>query len=94
LAGVAGILFTLNVTAIIPETGDTLMIKAFAVIILGGVGSTLGVAFGSLVLAASEVLVLTQTSGLWVDAISFGLIIAVLVLRPRGVFGKKEVRRT
>jgi branched-chain amino acid transport system permease protein len=51
------------------------------------------VAVGALALAAAEVVILTQTSGLWVDAISFGLIIAVLVLRPRGLFGKKEVQR-
>ena len=94
LAGVAGVLFALYATAIVPETGDVLLIKAFAVVILGGVGSTLGTALGALALAASEVVVLTQTSGLWVDAISFSLIIAVLVLRPRGIFGKREVRRT
>jgi branched-chain amino acid transport system permease protein len=93
LAGVAGVLFTLYATAIVPETGDVLLIKAFAVVILGGVGSTFGVAVGALALAAAEVVILTQTSGLWVDAISFGLIIAVLVLRPRGLFGKKEVQR-
>ena len=37
---------------------------------------------------------LTQTSGSWVDAVSFGLIFLVLLVRPAGVFGRKEVRRT
>jgi branched-chain amino acid transport system permease protein len=94
LAGIAGVLLTTYLGSIAPETGDSYMIKAFAVIILGGVGSTAGVALGSLVLAASETFILTQTAGTWVDAVSFGLIFIVLLLRPRGIFGRKEVRRT
>ena len=87
-------LFTYSLGAITPESGDTLLVKAFACIILGGVGSMLGVAFGAYFLAAAETVVLSQTSGSWVEAVSFGLIFAVLLLRPAGVFGRKEVRRT
>ena len=71
-----------------------LLVKAFACIILGGVGSTAGVYLGSFLLAAAETVVLTQTNGLWVDAVSFGLIFLVLLVRPSGIFGRKEVRRT
>ena len=42
----------------------------------------------------AEVWVQTQTSGSWVEAVSFGLIFLVLLVRPAGVFGRKEVRRT
>lgn len=94
LAGLAGVLFTYSLGAITAESGDTLLVKAFACIILGGVGSMLGVAFGAYFLAACEVWVLTQTSGSWVEAVSFGLIFLVLLVRPTGVFGRKEVRRT
>jgi len=94
LAGLAGVLFTFSLGAITPESGDTLLVKAFACIILGGVGSMAGVAFGAYFLAACEVWVLTQTSGSWVEAVSFGLIFLVLLVRPAGVFGRKEVRRT
>jgi branched-chain amino acid transport system permease protein len=94
LAGLAGVLFTYSLGAITPESGDTLLVKAFAIIILGGVGSMIGVAFGAYFLALCEVLVLTQTSGSWVEAVSFGLIFLVLLVRPAGVFGRKEVRRT
>ncbi|MGW0594684.1 branched-chain amino acid ABC transporter permease [Streptosporangium sp. NPDC002607] len=94
LAGLAGILLTYSLGALTPESGDTLLIKAFACIVLGGVGSTIGVVAGSLVLAFAETFVLTQTSGLWVEAVSFGLIFLVLMLRPSGIFGRKEVRRT
>lgn len=94
MAGLAGVMFTYSLSAITPESGDTLLIKAFAIIVLGGVGSMAGVAFGAYALAIAEVFVLTYTSGSWVDAVSFGLIFVVLLVRPSGVFGRKEVRRT
>lgn len=93
LAGLAGLLLTLNLGAITADSGDSLLIKAFACVVLGGVGSTLGVVSGCFILAGAETWVLTQTSGLWVDAVSFGLIFVVLLLRPQGLFGHKEVRR-
>jgi branched-chain amino acid transport system permease protein len=93
LAGTAGVLLTFYLGALAPESGDHFLIKAFAAIILGGVGSTLGAVVGSFVLAACETLVITQTSGTWVDAVSFGLILVMLLVRPQGLFGKREVRR-
>ena len=93
LAGLAGVLLTYHLGAITPESGEALILKAFAAIILGGVGSVAGVVVGSYVLAAAETVVLTHTSGLWVDAVSFGLILLVLLFRPEGLFGRKEVRR-
>lgn len=93
LAGLAGVMFTFAQSAITPESGDTLLIKAFAIIILGGVGSMAGVIFGAYALAAVETVVLTYTAGSWVDAVAFGLIFLVLLARPAGVFGRKEVRR-
>jgi branched-chain amino acid transport system permease protein len=93
MAGLAGVLFTYTLGAITPESGDILLIKAFAIVILGGVGSMLGVAFGAFALAAVETWVLLNTSGSWTDAVAFGLIFLVLLARPSGVFGRKEVRR-
>jgi len=94
MAGLAGALFTYSLGAIVPESGDTLLVKAFAIIILGGVGSMVGVLFGSYFLAACEVYIVTNTNGSWVDAVSFGLIFLVLLVRPSGAFGRKAVRRT
>ena len=93
-AGLAGVMFTYYLGAITPESGDTLLVKAFAIIILGGVGSMWGVAFGAYALALAEVYVQGHTSGSWTDAVSFGMIFLVLLVRPSGVFGRKEVRRT
>nr|MCW2727880.1 branched-chain amino acid transporter permease [Aeromicrobium sp.] len=93
LAGLAGVLLTYQLGALTPDSGDILLVKAFACVILGGLGSTLGVVTGCFMLAAAETFVLTQTSGMWVEAIAFGLIFVVLLVRPVGLFGRQEVRR-
>jgi branched-chain amino acid transport system permease protein len=94
LVGVAGVLLTLQLSAVTPSVGDSLLIKAFSAIILGGLGSMFGTVIGCVVLALCETLVLTYTSGQWVDAVSFGLILLVLLFRPQGILGRREVRRT
>jgi branched-chain amino acid transport system permease protein len=94
LAGLAGVLLTYYLGSIAPETGDGFLLKAFAAIILGGVGSIAGVVVGSMVLAGIETLVLVTTSGTWTPAIAFGLIFLMLLVRPRGLLGRQEVRRT
>ncbi|MFH5821846.1 branched-chain amino acid ABC transporter permease [Georgenia sp. AZ-5] len=94
LAGMAGALLTFHLQAIAPETGDQLLIKAFAMIVLGGLGSMVGVIVGAFVLAGAETLVFVTNFGTWVDAVSFGLIFLVLLMRPQGLFGRQEVRRT
>ncbi len=94
LAGLAGVLLTFYLGSVAPETGDGFLLKAFAVIILGGVGSIAGVVVGAMVLAGIETLVLVNTSGSWAPAIAFGLIFLMLLVRPRGLLGRQEVRRT
>ena len=94
LAGLAGALLTYYFNSITSESGDTLLLKAFAVIILGGVGSIFGVILGSFILAFAEFGVLIYTDGSWVTAVSFGLLFLILIVRPQGILGKKEVRRT
>lgn len=94
LAGLAGALLTLQLGAIAPESGDPLLIKAFAIIVLGGLGSMGGAVLGAYILAIAETLMIHFALGTWVDAVSFGLIFLVLLFRPQGIFGTKEVRRT
>ncbi len=94
LAGLAGVLLTYYLGSIAPETGDAFLLKAFAAIILGGVGSIAGVVVGAMVLAGIETFVLVTTDGSWTPAIAFGLIFLMLLVRPNGLFGRQEVRRT
>ncbi|RFU19113.1 branched-chain amino acid ABC transporter permease [Geodermatophilus marinus] len=94
LAGLAGVLLTYYLGSIAPETGDAFLLKAFAAIILGGVGSIAGVTIGALFLAGVETLVLVTTSGAWAPAIAFGVLFLMLLVRPNGLLGRQEVRRT
>jgi branched-chain amino acid transport system permease protein len=93
LAGLASILLLLHLGTLTSETGEHLLVKGFAIIILGGVGSVWGTLAGGLVLATAETLVLTHTSGGYADAVSFGLIILVILLRPQGLFPRQKVDR-
>lgn len=88
LAGVAGMLLVVYLGALTPESGDDYMLKGFAIVILGSVGSVWGTLLGAVILAAGETLVVAETSGTWVDGISFAIILLVIVLRPQGLLGK------
>jgi branched-chain amino acid transport system permease protein len=91
LAGAAGalygILFPFN-----PLVGALPTIKGFAIIILGGLGSIPGAVIGGLLYGIAEnstAYMLGGSAGSWPDAIAFILLIAVLVVRPTGLFGEK-----
>ncbi|MFB3888654.1 MAG: branched-chain amino acid ABC transporter permease [Candidatus Bathyarchaeia archaeon] len=88
LAGAAGalygILFPFN-----PTIGALPTIKAFAIIILGGLGSIPGAVIGGLLYGIAENTAVYLLGGIWQDAIAFTLLIAVLVIRPTGIFGEK-----
>jgi branched-chain amino acid transport system permease protein len=92
-AGAAGVFLTVYLDSVTADSGSDLLLRAFAVVVLGGVGSMWGTLIGAFVLAGGETLVTATTSGIWTSAVSFGLIIAVLLVRPSGLFGKvKGVR--
>ena len=70
-----------------------LLIKGFAGAVLGGLSSLTGVFLGGLSMGVIENLMGAYVSGSFSEALSFGLIIAVLVLRPEGVFGRIKKRK-
>ena len=71
----------------------TILIKAFAGGVLGGLNSLVGVFSGCLALGVVENLAGAYVSPSFADAITFIVIIAVLVVRPEGVFGTLKVRK-
>lgn len=93
LAGAAGVLLAANANAITAHMGDGLLLKAFAVVILGGVGSIPGAAVGAFGVAASETVAVRFFGGDARDFVVFGLIILVLLLRPQGLFAQASGRR-
>lgn len=74
---------------IAPDTGALLLFKGFAVVIMGGFGSVTGVIPAALVLGLAEAFTAQYLSSDYVDAVSFGVMLVVLVLRPQGLFGRK-----
>jgi branched-chain amino acid transport system permease protein len=62
-------------------------------VIIGGIDSISGALVGGLIVATIQTLVGFYLSGTWVDPICYGLLLAVLLLRPRGLFGTREIVR-
>ena len=92
LGGAAGVLFSLAFNAIQPDMGRSVELKGLAVIIVGGMGSMLGAVVAGFALGLVEVLVVAHLGGSWRDAVSFGALFVILVLRPRGLLGAASLR--
>ena len=73
-----------------PTMGDLAAAKAFAIVILGGLGSVVGATVGGFILAFVEELGAGYISSGYRDAMGFLLIILILVFRPTGLFARKE----
>jgi branched-chain amino acid transport system permease protein len=73
-----------------PSMGDLAATKAFAIVILGGLGSIPGATVGGFILALVEELGAGYVSSGYRDAMGFLLIIVILLFRPTGLFARKE----
>ncbi|NLV27793.1 MAG: branched-chain amino acid ABC transporter permease [Methanomicrobiales archaeon] len=90
LAGAAGTLWAVSGQVFNPYMGSIPAIKAFAIIILGGLGSIPGAIIGGLAVGLVENGAAYTLGGAWKDAVSFILLIIVLIIRPTGLFGEDE----
>jgi branched-chain amino acid transport system permease protein len=87
LAGVAGALVG-PIAMVYPSMGDTLIVKAFVITILGGMGSIIGAIVGGYILGLIEALGAMYISVDYKDAFAFAVLVLVLAVRPQGLFGK------
>jgi len=90
LAGVAGVLVGISFNSISPYMGVDIGIKGLAAMLLGGLGNVYGAMLGGLVIGIVEVSSVAYLSSSYRDAFAFFVIIAVLLLRPRGIFGTTD----
>jgi branched-chain amino acid transport system permease protein len=90
LAAAAGTLWVVSGQVFNPYMGSIPAVKAFAIIILGGLGSIPGAIIGGLLMGLAENGAAYLLGGIWKDAISFVILILVLIVRPTGLFGEKE----
>jgi len=88
LAAAAGTLWVVSGQVFNPYMGSIPAVKAFAIIILGGLGSIPGAIVGGLLYGIAENGAAYFLGGVWKDAISFVILIVVLVIRPTGLFGE------
>jgi branched-chain amino acid transport system permease protein len=90
LAGAAGILYATAYPQVVFWMGITPGLKAFVAAVLGGIGSIPGALVGALLMGQAEVLSASYISTPMRDAISFTILILVLLVRPTGIFGEPE----
>jgi branched-chain amino acid transport system permease protein len=87
LGGAAGVLVGLSFNAISPFMGIDMGVKGLAIMLLGGLGNLHGAMVGGLILGVIEVLSVAYLASSYRDAFAFGVMIAILLFRPQGLFG-------
>lgn len=88
LAAIAGIFYGASYVYIKPTTGAMPGIKAFTAAVFGGIGSIPGAMLGGIILGIIEKFSQAYISTLWADAIVFGVLVLMLVIKPTGLLGK------
>ncbi|MET4103431.1 branched-chain amino acid transport system permease protein [Roseovarius sp. MBR-78] len=87
LAGLAGVLLA-PVYSVFPTMGRDFILIAFTVVIVGGMGSIWGAVIAGIVLTQVQAISSLIVSPVWSEPIVFGVMVAVLMLRPQGLFGR------
>jgi branched-chain amino acid transport system permease protein len=93
LAGAAGLLLGMLFNVVSPFMGEHMLVKGLTVIILGGLGNVPGAVAGGFLLGLIEVFSVAYVSSSFRDAIGFGLIFLILLVKPTGLFSRFEERR-
>jgi branched-chain amino acid transport system permease protein len=88
LAGLAGLL-SATIFSFNPGYGSGELLKSFVVVVLGGLGSVIGIGVAALILALVEVFAILVLPSYLTAAVGFVMLVLVLVLRPGGLFGQR-----
>lgn len=92
LAGMAGTLVASSVSIAGPYFGIAFGLRGLAVIVLGGLGSIPGAVLGGLVIGLVEAFVPADYSG-YKDAVAFGILFIMLLVRPQGLLGRRFIQK-
>lgn len=93
LAGAAGVLYGMSYPQVDPMAGFVPGIKAFVAAVLGGIGSLPGAFLGGFLVGEAETLTAAYLSSTYKDAIAFVILIVVLLVKPSGLLGKREIEK-
>ncbi len=85
LAGVAGVMMS-GFKTVFPDMGTPMVVDGFLVVVMGGVGSLLGSVLSAEILGEINGLVAAATNDILARAVVFGVVIAIIVLKPKGLF--------
>jgi branched-chain amino acid transport system permease protein len=88
IAGAVGV-FIATILNIQPQMGLIYTLKSFIIVVFGGVGSIPGALLGGLLLGSVEEMVAGFISSQWTLAVSFSLLIVLLIVKPNGLFGQE-----
>ncbi len=92
LAALGGVLLA-PITLLYPDMGVWVLVRGFAAMTLGGFGSLPGAVLGGLILGVMELVLGAYLSTAFIDISAYVIVIAVLLLRPDGLFGRQVVVR-
>jgi branched-chain amino acid transport system permease protein len=90
LAGAGGVLYGIAYPQIQPLMGIMPGLKAFVAAVLGGIGIIPGAMLGSVIMGVVETFTSAYVSSTLRDAVAFGILILVLLVRPTGLLGKSR----
>ena len=93
MAGLAGVLVTMNYGTFDFYAGFIIGIKAFTAAVLGGIGSLPGAMLGGLLLGVAEAQFAGLVNSDYKDVFSFALLVAILIFRPQGLLGRPLVAK-
>ena len=87
LAGLAGVLLA-PIYSVFPTMGKDFILMAFSVVIVGGMGSIKGAVIAGLLLTQIQAISSLFISPVWSEPLVFGIMVATLMVRPQGLYGK------
>ena len=89
LAAIAGVMFSMYNNVLVFDAGYRVGLKAFTAAILGGIGNIPGAVLGAMIIGLTEALTTLEFGSEWNDVTTFGMLMLVLLLRPRGLLGER-----
>jgi len=88
LAGVAGVMMS-GFKTVFPDMGTSMVVDGFLVVVMGGVGSLLGSVLSAGILGEIDGFVAAATNDILARAVVFGVVIMIIILKPKGLFALK-----
>jgi len=93
LAGAAGTMYGLAYPVIDPYMGVLIGWKAFIAAVVGGIGNIRGAMIGAFILGGVEIMVVALLPSTYRDLVVFGLLLALIIVRPHGILGQPRVQK-